>query len=345
MSVAAGNPEVQRAAASAWPNRFAWLLCGMTFPLLCVGQLITTTDAGMAVPDWPGTYGYNMFLYPAETWLFGPWDLFIEHGHRLLASVVGMVTIALVAVVWWCDRRWWMRTLAVAALLLVILQGVLGGMRVLANERLIAMAHGSTGPLFFALTCGLVVLTARQATTDRPSAGGRVDLPLARLATVTAVLAYLQLILGASLRHIDASVGPWSFATLVKFHLGMAGVVAAHALWLAWRSLRSTPALRRLGGLVGVAVVGQVTLGFATWLAKYGSPRWASDLLPATIQPITAAGWNQTNTVTGHSALGSLLLGLLTAAAVAAWRARQAAAGSHAAVVCVATPPTGVPAS
>ena len=76
-----------------WVHRCAILLACTTFPLIWVGGLVTTYDAGMAVPDWPNTYGYNMFLYPPTTWLSGPWDLLIEHGHRLLGSLAGLVAI------------------------------------------------------------------------------------------------------------------------------------------------------------------------------------------------------------------------------------------------------------
>ncbi len=72
------------------PHRVAWALVCTVFPLIWVGGLVTTYDAGMAVPDWPGTYGYNMFLYPWTSWLAAPWDLFIEHGHRLLGSLAGI---------------------------------------------------------------------------------------------------------------------------------------------------------------------------------------------------------------------------------------------------------------
>lgn len=310
MSHAADNTD-----RSPWPHRWAVLLCGLTFPLLWVGQLITTTDAGMAVPDWPNTYGYNMFLYPAETWLFGPWDLFIEHGHRLLASVVGLVTVALVVVVWRNDRRSWLRGLSVAALGLVIFQGVLGGVRVLANERLVGMLHGSTGPAFFALNCALVVFT-----TGHKAASSGQPIGLARLSTLTLFLAFMQLVLGASLRHIDASVGPWAFAALVKFHLAMAAVVLAHTLLVAGFGVTMGPRLRGLGVLLAGAVTIQLALGLATWLAKYGAPRWAGAWLPASIEPIVAGGWSQTHTVTAHSAVGSLLLGLLAATATLAWR-------------------------
>ncbi|MEM8865363.1 MAG: COX15/CtaA family protein [Planctomycetota bacterium] len=325
MTLEASPTTAAGEAASPWPHRWAVVLCCATFPLLWVGGLITTTDAGMAVPDWPNTYGYNMFAYPWQTWMFGPWDLFIEHGHRLLASLVGLLTIALLTVVCLREQRRWLVPLCVAALALVIFQGVLGGLRVVVNERLIAMAHGSTGPAFFALTCALVVLTSRsrQATKTEQTTNAVGHAGLAKLATLTAGLAYLQLVLGASLRHVGASVGPWSFATLVKFHLAMAAIVAIHTLLVAWKTRRTpaaSPSTRWIGGLLVVVVTAQVTLGFATWLAKYGAPRWAADWLPATINPITAGGWSQTHTVTAHSAIGSLLLGLLVTIAVIAWR-------------------------
>src|SRR5436190_14526246 len=104
---------------SRWPHRLAVLLVCATFPLIWVGGLVTTYDAGMAVPDWPGTYGYNLFLYPFSTWWSGPWDLFVEHGHRLLGAIAGMLTIGFVIAVWLGDSRRWMRDAALAALALV----------------------------------------------------------------------------------------------------------------------------------------------------------------------------------------------------------------------------------
>src|SRR5207244_11806500 len=95
----------------------------------------------MAVPDWPGTYGYNLLRYPWQSWLAAPWDLFIEHGHRLLGAAAGIVSIALVAAVWLTDRRRWLVCASLGALLLVIAQGLLGGARVLLDARLVAMIH------------------------------------------------------------------------------------------------------------------------------------------------------------------------------------------------------------
>ncbi|MEN1681965.1 MAG: COX15/CtaA family protein [Planctomycetota bacterium] len=310
-------------------HRFAWLLCVTTFPLLWVGGLITTTDAGMAVPDWPGTYGYNMFAYPWQSWVFGPWDLFIEHGHRLLASVVGLLAIGLLITTLVTRSPGWLVRLAVVALALVIFQGVLGGVRVLENERLIAMAHGCTGPLFFALTCSTVALTSRPKTGSQSGFS-----KLAVLATLTAGLAYLQLVLGAALRHAPAEMGPWSFASLVKLHLAMAGVVTGHALAVAWTAGQTTgagAAVRWVCRLIGGLVLLQFSLGVATWLVKYGTPDWASTWLPATMSAAVASGLTQTHTVTAHTAGGSLLLGLLTAMATLAWRSHMAAPSPEAA--------------
>ena len=79
---------LQQFTQPIWIRRLAIVICCATLPLIFIGGLVTTTDAGMAVPDWPNTYGYNLFLYPWTTWFAGPWDLFVEHGHRLLAALL-----------------------------------------------------------------------------------------------------------------------------------------------------------------------------------------------------------------------------------------------------------------
>src|SRR5258708_9766217 len=99
------HSSAQLAVASRWPHRLAVLLACATAVLLWVGGMVTSMKAGMAVPDWPSTYGYNLFLYPWQTWVYGPWDLFVEHGHRLFASLVGLLTIALMISVWLADSR------------------------------------------------------------------------------------------------------------------------------------------------------------------------------------------------------------------------------------------------
>lgn len=322
-------------SASRWPHRWAWLLCCATYPLLWIGGLITTTDAGMAVPDWPGTYGYNLWLYPWSTWLFGPWDLFVEHGHRLFASGVGLLTIALVVVVFRCERRPQLRWLSLAALALVIWQGVLGGLRVVLNERLLAFAHGATGPAFFALTAAIVVLTTRRfgssaSTEPRPSDRGAA--PRRRWFWLLPALIYVQIIAGAALRHVPEDSSFNTFAEHVLTHLWLALAVSIAVLAntvYAWR--KPVGRTRRvLSTQMTVILLVQLSLGVATWVAKYRLPPWAQSGAvadawegvagPGTMAPSTAGGWTETYVITGHSATGSLLLALATAQAVVAYR-------------------------
>ncbi len=301
---------------SAGPHRWAVALACATFPLLWVGGLVTTTKAGMAVPDWPNTFGYNLFLYPLSTWLAGPWDVFVEHGHRLFASAVGLLTIGLVGAAWRLEQRAWVRYLAVAALALVIFQGSLGGLRVIRNERTLAMVHGFVGPLFFALATAIAVFTSKrwresyQAAADlaETSAGN-----IRRLAIVACVLAYLQIVLGAVLRHVPVETEPATFVIAVRFHLVMAAILALHIAVLIWCVLRGARRVRPLGRLaavLGVLLFAQLALGSSTWIVKYSVPKWAQAWLPEawSNMVIVDGGWLQTHVVTGHVAVGSLLM-------------------------------------
>lgn len=304
----------QRPLTSPWPKWLAAALCCLTFPLLWIGGLVTSTKAGMAVPDWPSTYGFNMFAYPWQTWVYGPWDLFIEHGHRLFASTVGLVTIACMVVIYRSDARTWVKRLSVAALVLVIAQGVLGGVRVTEIDRTLAMVHGCTGPLFFALTALLWAVTTRSwfetGATIRRGAGGWL--------LAAAVLAYLQLCLGAQLRHVAATTNLWAFAAIVKLHLAGAAVLAVVITTAALGVLRqpaAPPMLRRLSlALLGLLTV-QLALGVGAWLLKYGAPGWAAGWLPVTMEATLADGMWQTHMATAHSSCGSLILAIATAAA------------------------------
>lgn len=307
--------------AGRWIRRVAWTLCAVTFPLLWLGGLVTTTKSGMAVPDWPGTYGYNLFLYPWTAWFYGPWDLFVEHGHRLLASLAGLLTIVLVVLLAKGESRRWLRTMGWIALVGVIAQGVLGGLRVVLDERMLAMVHGSTGPLFFALTVAIAIWT-----TDRWAQAVRLDsaslTKLAPLAAVAALVTYVQMLLGAMLRHMPVDATPQSFLSIVKFHLIFAAVVALLTLIVARRAVASTNpiGLRRGGGFAIGIVTLQLLLGLATWLTKYGTPVWLRALHPASSHATLADGWLQSHLVTAHQATGSLLLVTLVYIAMWAWR-------------------------
>ena len=149
----------------------------------------------------------------------------------MLAATVGLITIGMLVVFMRLERRNWVRGMGFAALGLVIFQGALGGMRVLFDERTLAMLHGMTGPLFFGLTIALAVITsqtwlsgaAAESNTTTHGAG-----QIRMLATVTAVLAYLQIVLGAVLRHVPVDSQPGAFLLAVKFHLFLAGILTLH---------------------------------------------------------------------------------------------------------------------
>ena len=295
-----------------WPHRLAVVLVVVTFPLIWVGGLVTTYRAGMAVPDWPSTYGYNLFLYPWQTWIAGPWDLFVEHGHRLLGATAGLLTIALVVAVWLDARRKWLRAPAIAALLLVIAQGVLGGVRVLADDRQLALVHGCVGPLFFALCVALAVVTSRRwsAAESRPNRRSQA-LRLQVLSFVTLALIYVQLVLGANVRHVAVDASWQWFRGITYLHLFLALAVAVHVLVLAGATLRFD---WRRGGLVRpaallTALVGvQIALGSATWLVRFAYPDWVRGFLGTSPNPIVEHGMLGANVVTAHVATGSLLL-------------------------------------
>jgi cytochrome c oxidase assembly protein subunit 15 len=274
---------------------------------------VTTTDAGMAVPDWPSTYGYNLFLYPWTTWLAAPWDLFIEHGHRLLGALVGMMTIVLVVLLWRRDGRQWIRWLAVAALVLVILQGVLGGMRVRLDERPLAMLHGCTGPLFFAVTVALAAFTSKRWRSGNHTFSGSIvaaDL-VRRLAAVTCIFIYLQIVIGAVLRHVPTAAEPGTFALAVHFHLFLAAIVTFHIVMLVClvlRYARCVPPLAVFAWMLAALLTLQLALGAGTWFVKFSLPTWAAGWVKVSTAPIQDGGWLQTHVITAHVAVGSLLL-------------------------------------
>ena len=125
-------------AASNWPHRLAVALLCSTLLLICVGGLVTTQGAGMAFKDWPTSDGSNMFLYP---WFQAANDKFVEHGHRLFGTLVGMIAIALCLSLWLKENRRWLVWMGVLTLVLVIVQGIVGGMRVLGNDVQLAKIH------------------------------------------------------------------------------------------------------------------------------------------------------------------------------------------------------------
>ena len=291
------------------------------FPLIWVGGLVTTYDAGMAVPDWPGTYGYNLFLYPPETWLSGPFDLFVEHSHRLLGALAGFLSIGLVAAAWRYDTRPWFRTWTVWVLIAVIVQGILGGLRVRMDARTLAMIHGCTGPLFFAIATSTAVMSSRlwiERTALSPQSASWVP----KLASIMVVASYLQLIVGAQMRHVTGLTSHRVFMGFVHTHLTLAAMVAGLAIALLFGASMFTSAPRPIARpttILALLVLVQIGLGLGTWIVNYALP-WSEITEGLARYTISAKGYWESLIVTAHMATGSLIISVSTMVSLRSWR-------------------------
>jgi len=298
-----------RTTFSRWPHRLAWALACAVFPLIWLGALVTTCDAGMSIPDWPTTYGH--WLYPIHRWLWGYWDIFLEHGHRMWAQLVGLIAIVLAVVLWTLDGRKWMRPLAVLVVVGVVAQGTLGGLRVTAGQRLLAMVHGCTAPAFFALYAAIVALTSpRWQRGDQPAPCATAP-RLHFLTTALAAALYAEIVSGAQLRHLFFDSPPGWFLLWVRVELILAGLIALGIGWLVIdvrRSAGGVPmVVRRAWWLAGLFAL-QVLLGAATWVTNYGFPAWFQQYVWAMGYTVAQGGRWQVNLTTAHVAVGSLTL-------------------------------------
>ena len=198
-------------ATSRWLNRFVWFTAVATLLLICSGGMVTSKGVGLAVPDWPTTFGYNMFLFPFSRWVGG---IFFEHTHRLIASVVGFLTIILAVWLWFADDRRYVRRLGVFALGAVILQGVLGGLRVTMLKDEIGIFHALLAQAFLALLVYIAVVTTQSwrrlssAKQDSAPAGS-----FRKIVLLTTAVIYLQLALGATMRHQHRDLSITDFPT------------------------------------------------------------------------------------------------------------------------------------
>jgi cytochrome c oxidase assembly protein subunit 15 len=281
-----------------WLHRFAKVLVAATFLLVLAGGLVTTTGSGLAVRDWP-SYGWAFFTVPRSAWGAG---FVYQHGHRLIATIVGLLTVILVGWMRRSEPRRWVRLLAMASFGLIILQGALGGLAVVtALPPAVSIAHASLALLFFCATVALALFTSsgwlrayRTATPATQDQGAPVDRDLAsanavaadlflrRLAIATAIIVYVQVLISAVVRHLDAGLAipdyPLAFGRLVPppVLLASAPVAAhfAHRLWAvvstvaifltAWRIWTRHPERLELlnpAGTVAGLVLVEIALG------------------------------------------------------------------------------------
>lgn len=194
-------------------HRYCVLLALCVLGLIAAGGMVTSTGSGLSVPDWPTSYGYNMFTFPPSKWTGG---IFYEHTHRLIASTVGLLTIGLAIWMHRCEARRWVRRLSYFALALVIVQGILGGLTVkFLLPTPISVFHGCLAQAFLCVITALSVFTSRRWLEDDASkvTTGRLvrvntspSWPLPRLTVVCVAVVFLQLVIGAIMRHTQSGL-------------------------------------------------------------------------------------------------------------------------------------------
>ena len=192
-----------------WLRRFSKFTCLSTLLLIFAGGMVTSTGSGLAVPDWPNTYGYFMFSFPLSQMVGG---IFYEHTHRLIASFVGLLTVILSFWLWRSESRKWVKQMGWSALLAVILQGLLGGLTVLFFlPTAVSMTHGILAQTFFCITICIAYVLSKEWSERKNS----IDLPqnkkLFHWSLFAVGLIYLQLILGALMRHTGSGLALMDF--------------------------------------------------------------------------------------------------------------------------------------
>jgi cytochrome c oxidase assembly protein subunit 15 len=267
-------------------HRLALVTVAATFVLILFGGLVTNTGAALAVPDWPSTFGHNMFLFPWSGMIGG---VFYEHSHRLLGAVVGLLTLVLAAALW--PRGGRLRALGLVAVAAVIAQGVLGGLRVILLHDQLAIVHGCLAQAFWALLVALAVLT-------RPGAGASVPSTSPRGLAVAAVLVvYAQIVFGALLTHEG-----W-----IWLHLAGAVAVFAVVPVLAARARRLDDALTVRASRALLILLGlQLALGVGSFVARFSSVWIPGEQLTMLALPVA------------HRLAGSLVLAATVVVAIRA---------------------------
>ena len=287
-----------------WTALFSKVAVAATFLLVVAGGLVTSNEAGLAVVDWPNSFGSNMFLFPLARMTGG---IYYEHAHRLFGALVGIATITLAVRLWRSDDRRWLRRLAAVAVVVVVLQGTLGGLRVtggftfstskadMAPSIALAIVHAVLGQVFLGLIVGIAVVTSRW-WWRAPAAESRPTVPGDRwLQQWLVAILVVQLVLGAVQRHLSRGL---------IIHISLAAVVAVLAVVVgvrAWALYHRIWPVQRLGqALVGVVSV-QVALGIAALAVTQGKALVGS---PSTLE---------VTITTAHQATGAILLALSVA--------------------------------
>jgi cytochrome c oxidase assembly protein subunit 15 len=279
-------------------HRFAVFTAFAAFVLVIAGALVTSNDAGLAVPDWPTTF--HSFGMPR---MVG--GVLYEHGHRMIAGFTILLTLAIAVWTWRVERRRWMKNLALAAFATIIVQAILGGITVLHFlPPLVSTAHAIVGQTFFCIAVIIALFTGRRWVHEEPRTALETRRPSLIALTLLSVLAlYVQLFLGAMFRHKGMGWQP---------HVFNAAIVAIILTWTAVRVLSyysSLEALRRPAVIMLTLLMVQLCLGFMAFLTKV---IWGL----GAVQPTSPMVWS----TVAHTAVGALLLATSVVLAIQAWR-------------------------
>jgi cytochrome c oxidase assembly protein subunit 15 len=313
--------------ANPWLFRFAVLTAFVTFLLIGLGGLVTSHEAGMSVPDWPTSYGYNMFALPIKFWKGGA---FFEHTHRLLASAVGFLTTVLAVWLWLKDSRRWMHWLGVAAFLGVVAQGILGGLRVTMKMDSLGIFHSAVAQTFFVLICAIALFTSRAWNELVARQTSFVPRGLRSHVLFVTILIFIQLLIGATMRHQHAGLAIPDFPaaygkiwpdtgaaaiagynehrmeingensiTAFQVNLQMIHRLVAYAIflgvaaaaWLARKRLGGKDSLTKIAFCWLALILAQIALGAATiWTHKAADVATAHVMVGA-LSLVTGALW------------------------------------------------------
>ena len=262
---------------SSWLHRYAILVAVCTLLLVLAGASVTSKEAGLSVPDWPLSYGQ---VIPEMTG-----GVLFETGHRMIATVVGMLTVILAIWIARIEKRAWMRRLGWVAVSLVVAQGLLGGATVLLLQPApISMAHACLAQLFFSVTVAIAVFTSRK-WQEGPEPVEDYGWPSLRsLAILTPVLILVQIALGAGFRHRAFGLLPHVVgAMLVPLVILLTGIFVLQQ-FPKHRSLR--PAAVALLSITGV----QVFLGVIAYIARINAAEYPLAMVLTTVAHVATGG-------------------------------------------------------
>jgi cytochrome c oxidase assembly protein subunit 15 len=286
-------------------HRFCIFLAVCTLLLVVAGGLVTSNDAGLSVPDWPLSYGK---LMPP---MVG--GILYEHGHRMIATTVGLLTIILVAWLSRVEKRRWLRRLGWIALAAVVVQGVLGGLTVLfLLPKPVSIGHACLAELFFSTTVAIALFTSSSWKRGPRIVDDTDSPPLHWLAVAASAVVLTQVALGAAARH--------SALGLIPHVVGAAAVVVV-VLWVSFRILvnhPNHPALRKSALLLLGAALLQVFLGVAAYMSRvvYGRSVTLSPWPPDSLQPMPM----MVLFTVAHVAVGALTLAASVVLAIQVFR-------------------------